>query len=195
MLRELRTCFTLFVLLTLLTGLAYPLATLEIGQGLFPAQAEGSLIEVKGKIIGSSLIGQPFVGDWYFHMRPSAAGNGYDASASSGSNAAPSDGDFLKTMAARAAALKTEGGINTTIPVDLVTASASGLDPHLSPAAARFQSLRIAKLRLVDVMKVDALIALYVEPPTFGFLGDNRVNVLALNRALDQMMPLGGGAR
>ncbi|HEY4123819.1 MAG TPA: potassium-transporting ATPase subunit KdpC [Rhizomicrobium sp.] len=187
--KELRTCLTLFLLLLLLTGIAYPLAVLGIGQTLFPTQADGSLLKDNGAVIGSSLIGQSFTSPAYFHPRPSAAGAGYDASNSSGSNLAPTSDDLSKSIRSRAAQLKTENGV-MAIPVDLVTSSASGLDPDISPAAARFQVPRIALARGVDTAKLLSLVNEYIVPPTYGLLGDSRVNVLELNRALDQIAPL-----
>ncbi len=188
MFRELRASLTLFVLFVFVTGLGYPMAALYLGQALFPHQANGSLIQEKGKIIGSTLIGQNFTGNGYFHPRPSAAGNGYDAANSSGSNLGPTSADLIKAVGDRVADLKKAGGA-VAIPVDLVTSSASGLDPNISPAAARFQAARIAEARKMDVAKVSDLVARNTEPRTLGFLGENHVNVLELNRALDSLAP------
>lgn len=185
MFRELRASITLFLLFMFVTGLGYPMLTLYLGQALFPHQANGSLIEENGKIIGSTLIGQNFIGDKYFHPRPSTAGNGYDAGNSSGSNLGPTSADLLKAVSGRVADLK-KAGSPPSIPVDLVTASGSGLDPHISPAAARFQAARVAEARKLDITKIEDALAQYTEPRTLGFLGENRVNVLELNRALDR---------
>lgn len=189
MFKELRASLTLFLTLALLTGLAYPIAILGLGQMLFPVEANGSLIMDNGKIIGSSLIGQNFTSTAYFHPRPSYAGNGYDAANSSGSNLAPTSADLTKSVSARIAALKAENG-NPNIPVDFVTSSGSGLDPDISPAAAHLQAARIALARHIDVVRVNGLIDQNTQSRTFGILGENRVNVLQLNRALDQLAPL-----
>ena len=188
MFRELRASLTLFLLLMLMTGFAYPFLVLNIGQAILPYQSNGSLIEENGKLIGSSLIGQNFSGDAYFHPRPSAAGSGYDAAHSSGSNLAPTSADLMKAVGDRAAALKL-GNASLSVPIDLVTTSGSGLDPDLSPAAARFQAARVADARHTDVVKIQELIGAHIRPRDLGFLGDNRVNVLELNRALDQITP------
>lgn len=185
MFNELRTSLSLFLLLMLLTGLGYPMLVLGLGQNLFPHQAQGSLIEENGKIIGSSLIGQKFSGEAYFHSRPSAAGNGYEANNSAGSNLAPTSDDLLNIVTDRVVDLKKTNV--PPIPVDLATASASGLDPHISLAAAHFQIARVAAARNVPVATLEELVTQYTEPRTFGLLGDNRVNVFELNRALDRM--------
>jgi K+-transporting ATPase ATPase C chain len=190
MFKELRASIGLLLLFTLLAGVAYPAFVLGVGQILFPRQANGSLIEENGKIIGSNLIGQNFTSDIYFHPRPSAAGDGYDAANSSGSNLAPTSADLSKAVGDRVSALLA-GSKDVSVPVDLVTTSASGLDPDISPAAARFQSGRIANARHLDIRQVEDLIDKNVTPPDLGFLGDSRVNVLALNRALDKLAPAG----
>lgn len=186
MLRELRASLGLYLILFFLTGLGYPLLVLGIGQGLFPHQANGSLIEENDKIIGSELIGQNFTGEGYFHPRPSAAGKGYDAANSSGSNLGPSSKDLADQVAARIAAERKEGSI-ALVPIDLVTTSASGLDPHISPAAAKFQMPRIATVRQLEPARVEELINDHIEPRTLGLLGERRVNVLRLNLALDRL--------
>jgi len=185
MVRDFLSGFGLFAFLMLLTGFGYPMVTLYGAQILFPKQANGSLIETRNGVIGSELIGQNFSGEAYFHPRPSAAGQGYDAANSSGSNSGPTDPAFLKTVSDRAAALKKSENL-ATVPVDLVTASGSGLDPHISPAAARVQIPRVAAARHMDAVKMESLVTQYTEPRTLGFLGASRVNVLLLNRALDQ---------
>lgn len=188
MFKELRAGIGLLLLLTLLTGLVYPLFVLGVGQALFPRQANGSLIEDNGRIIGSSLIGQNFTGDGYFHPRPSAAGNGYDAASSSGSNLGPTSAGLMKAVGDRVTALKKDGN-SMSVPVDLVTTSASGLDPDISPAAARFQAARVADARHLSVNQVQELIMQNTETPDLGIFGDSRVNVLALNRALNRLAP------
>jgi K+-transporting ATPase ATPase C chain len=176
------------LLMTLITGFVYPAAVLGIGQTVFPWQANGSLIEDNGMVIGSELIGQNFTGPSYFHPRPSAAGGGYDAANSSGSNLAPTSADLIKAVGDRVSALRTDTNA-MGVPVDLVTASASGLDPDISPAAAHFEAARVAAARHLNIKQVDELIAQNVTPPDLGFLGESRVNVLALNRALDKLAP------
>lgn len=172
-------------LFTILLGLAYPLAITGAAQAAFPAQANGSMIRVGDQPIGSRLIGQAFARPQYLHGRPSAAGaEGYDASASSGSNLGPLNPDLFKRIKDTAAALRREDGV-TALPADAVTTSASGLDPHVSPANAAMQAARIAAARGVRVDQVQAVIARHVEGRTFGVLGQPRVNVLETNLDLD----------
>jgi K+-transporting ATPase ATPase C chain len=172
---------------TLLCGLAYPLLVLGIGQVVFGDQADGSLVRVDGEVVGSSLLGQPFVGPQYLHPRPSAAGAGYDASASSGSNLGPSDEGLLATIEERAVAYREENGLpeGADVPVDAVTASGSGLDPHISVANARVQAPRVAEARGLALDEVLAVIDDATDRRPFGVLGDDGVDVLAANLALD----------
>ena len=184
--RELRTSFSLFVFFMLLTGLAYPFVVLEIGQNFFPIKANGSLIRMDGRVIGSSLIGQAFSEDGYFHPRPSAAGSGYDASNSSGTNEGPTSVDLVHKTRQYVDDLKHYQN-SSSIPIDLVTASASGLDPDISLMAARYQAGHIAEMRHLETTQVQDLINKNFIAPDLGFLGEYRVNVLDLNLALDQL--------
>lgn len=182
---QLRPALTLFLLLTVLTGIFYPLAVTAAAQAAFPFQANGSFITADGRTLGSELIAQPFDDPRYFWSRPSAAG--YDASASSGSNLGPNNPALMEAVKVRIAALKASDPGNTTpIPADLVTASASGLDPHISLEAALYQVERIARVRGLDEAAVKALVEQHTEGRQFGFLGQPRVNVLRLNLALDK---------
>jgi K+-transporting ATPase ATPase C chain len=187
MLKEIRPAVVSFLLLTLLTGIAYPLVVTGISQGLMPGQANGSLIMQDGKPVGSSLIGQSFSAPRYFWGRPSATGpTPYNASASSGSNLGPTNPALMDAVKGRVQALRdADPGNQQPVPVDLVTASASGLDPHISPAAAEFQLTRVARVRNLDPGAVRKLVAEHTEGRQFGILGEPRVNVLELNLALD----------
>ncbi len=190
MLREIRPAIVSTLLLTLLLGVAYPLLVTGVAGAVFPYQAGGSLVrDASGRIIGSALIGQGFAKDEYLHPRPSAAGsNGYDASASSGSNYGPLNPDLAKRVAGDAAAVRASTG-HPQIPDDAITASGSGLDPDISPAYALLQADRIARVRGADPAKVRALITGQVQPPALGFIGQPRVNVLMTNLALDRAFP------
>lgn len=185
---QLRTALMVFFILTILTGVAYPLAVTGIAQLLFPHQANGSLIYKDGKPIGSALIGQPFDEPQYFWGRPSATVPfPYNAAASSGSNLGPTNPAVMETVKARVAALQAaDPGNEVPVPVDLVTASGSGLDPHISPAAAEYQVRRVARTRGREEAVVRTLVSQHTEGRQLGLLGERRVNVLALNLALDE---------
>ena len=187
----LRQAILIFVILTLVTGVAYPLAMTLIAQGLFPHQANGSLIERGGKVVGSKLIGQHFDNPRYFWGRPSATGpTPYNAAASTGSNFGPTNPAQLDAVRGRIDALrKAHGNKEATIPVDLVTASGSGLDPHITPAAAEFQIARVAKSRNLSAEAIREQVLKSTEGRQFGILGEPRVNVLELNLALDSLQP------
>lgn len=191
-LKQIYPAFALTVVLTVLLGIIYPLASTGLAQLIFPRQAAGSLIEKNGKIIGSSLIGQTFSGPGYFHSRPSGAGRGYDAAASSGTNLGPTSRKLFEMNVRTAAEALREENPNTPIPVDLVTASSSGLDPHITPAAAEFQVSRVSSERDLSADDVRRLVRQHTEGRTFGLLGEPRVNVLELNLALDSVRPMPG---
>lgn len=184
-----RPALVLFVVLSLVTGLAYPLAVTGLAQVLFPDQANGSLVKANGVVVGSSLIGQPFSQPGHFWSRPSTtAPDPYNAAASSGSNLGPSNPALAEAVAARIAALRAaDPGNHSAVPVDLVTASASGLDPHISRAAADYQVNRVARALGLPPQRVQALVAEHTEGTLLGFLGEPRVNVLRLNLALDAL--------
>jgi K+-transporting ATPase ATPase C chain len=185
--RQLRPAVVLLVLLTALTGVAYPLLVTLVAQVVFPAQARGSLVTRGAGVVGSALIGQPFSDARYFWGRPSAtAPFEYNAAASSGSNRGPLNPALVDAVKARADALRAADPDNhDPIPIDLVTSSGSGLDPHISPAAGRWQVARVARARGLDPSTVQALVARHTAPRQWGFLGEPRVNVLALNLDLD----------
>lgn len=185
--RQIRPAVVLTLVLCAITGFVYPGVVTGLAQVLFPRQANGSLITVNGRVVGSALIGQPFTRAGYFHPRPSAAGSGYDASASAGTNKGPTDLKLADTLIAQAvdAAVRDDGAVKGHVPSDMATASASGLDPHISPANAYLQVARVARSRDVDSARVRALVERHVEGRQFGILGEPRVNVLLLNIALD----------
>ncbi|MBU2030799.1 MAG: K(+)-transporting ATPase subunit C [Alphaproteobacteria bacterium] len=185
MVHSFRPAIAMMALFTLLLGLAYPLAVTGIAQLVFPGQVNGSLVrDAGGRVVGSALIGQPFAGATYLHPRPSAAGDGYDAAASSGSNMGPLNPDLAARVAESAQAIRAEDGPGV-IPADAVTTSASGLDPDVSPAYARLQAARIARARGVPVQQVQTIIDGQTKGALLGFVGQPRVNVLLTNRALD----------
>ena len=185
MLNHIRPAVVMIALFTGVLGVAYPLAVTGVAQAAFPDQANGSLVRDKaGQVVGSALIGQNFAAPGYLHPRPSAAGAGYDASASSGSNLGPLNPDLIARVKADAEKLRVEAG-KAVVPADAVTTSASGLDPHISPAYARLQAARIAQARGVALEEVSQVIEQQVEGRTFGVLGRPRVNVLLTNMALD----------
>ena len=192
MIKELGPGFRLTLVFTILTGLLYPAVMTGISEAIFPKQANGSLVTVNGTVVGSSLIAQGFTKPEYFHPRPSAAGNGYDPTASSGSNLGPTSQALMTRLQASVVAFRKENPDFTgNIPSDILTTSASGLDPHISPAAAEAQAARVAKARGVSQDQVEPLIAQFTQRPDWGFLGEPRVNVLLLNIALDRKFPLG----
>jgi K+-transporting ATPase ATPase C chain len=189
MLNHIRPAVVMIALFTGVLGVAYPFAVTGVAQTVFSEQADGSLVRDKaGKVVGSALVGQTFAEPIYLHPRPSAAGDGYDASSSSGANLGPLNADLIARVKTDADALRAETGA-AVIPADAVTASASGLDPHISPAYARLQAARIAQARGVAVQEVSKVIEQHVEGRTFGVLGQPRVNVLLTNMALDARFP------
>lgn len=176
------------LVLMLITGVLYPGVVTALAQMIFPRQADGSLVEMDGRVVGSALIGQGFAGAAYFHPRPSAAGSGYDATASAGTNKGPTDRRLADTLIAQSVALAVEsdGAVPGRVPADMATRSGSGLDPHISPANAALQLARVARARGVDAARVQALVVRGTEGRTLGLLGEPRVNVLLLNLALDR---------
>jgi len=188
-LKEIYPAIAMTIVLTVVLGIIYPMVVTGIAQVMFPTKAGGSLIEKGGRVIGSSLIGQPFTGAGYFHSRPSAAGSGYDATASAGSNLGPTSQKLMDNVKTAAQSLQEENP-ESPVPVDLVTASASGLDPHITPAAAEFQVARIARERGLSRDQVRRLVSEHTEARQFTLLGEPRVNVLELNLDLDALKPM-----
>jgi len=186
---QVRPAMLMTLVLCAITGLVYPGIVTGVGQVLFRRQANGSLVSVNGRVVGSELIGQPFTQPQYFHPRPSAAGNEYDATASSGSNKGPTDAKLADTLIAGRvdSAIAVDHATKGQVPSDMVTASGSGLDPHISPANAYLQVARVAAARSIDSTAVRALLDRHVEGRQFGFFGEPRVNVLLLNIALDSV--------
>jgi K+-transporting ATPase ATPase C chain len=184
-----RPAIVVTVVLMVITGLAYPGLVTAIAQLAFPHQANGSLVTVNGRVVGSELIGQSFARAEYFHSRPSAAGGGYDDTLSAGTNKGPTDAKLADTLIAQAvdSEVRLDGAVRGHVPSDLVTSSGSGLDPHISPASAELQVARVARARGLSQAAVRTLVARHTEGRTFGFLGDPRVNVLELNLALDSL--------
>jgi len=191
MLKELGPGFRLMLVFTILTGLIYPAVMTGVSQLVFPKQANGSLVAVNGTVVGSSLIAQGFTKPEYFHPRPSAAGSGYDDTATGGSNLGPTSQALMTRWQASTVAFRKENPDFTgNIPSDILTTSASGVDPHISPAAAEAQAARVAKARGVSQDQIAPVIAQFTQRPDWGFLGEPRVNVLLLNIALDQKFPM-----
>ena len=193
---QLRPAIVMTLLLCAITGFVYPGIVTAVAQLLFPRQANGSLVTVNGRVVGSALIGQQFTQPWYFHPRPSAAGNGYDDTLSGGTNLGPTSAKLIDTLIAHAvdSAMKNDGAVKGAIPSDMVTASASGVDPHISPANALLQVARVAKARGVSDSAMRALVEHHIEGRQFGFFGEPRVNVLLLNIAVDSLFPRPAGA-
>jgi K+-transporting ATPase ATPase C chain len=187
--KNLLTAVLMTIITTLLLGVAYPLVVTGLAQLLFPGKANGQLIERGGKIVGSRIIGQTFSSPGYFRSRPSAAGSGYDAANSAGTNLGPTNEKLIDSVKAAVDAAREENP-SAPVPVDLVTSSASGLDPHISPAAALFQLTRVARERGVPETEIRRLVDVHTEGRQFGFLGEPVVNVLELNLALDDRYPL-----
>ena len=189
MVNQIRPAIVMVALFTLLLGLAYPLAVTGVAQGVFPSQANGSLVRSDdGTIHGSALVGQPFAEAGYLRPRPSAAGDGYDGSASSGSNLGPLNEELAARVTESATAIRAEDGAGA-VPADAVTTSASGLDPDISPAYARLQAQRVATARGVPVQEVQSVIDQNIHGPMLGFIGQPTVNVLMTNRAIDARFP------
>jgi potassium-transporting ATPase KdpC subunit len=187
--QNLITAIRMTIATTILLGILYPLAITGIAQAVFPKKANGQLIEAKGKILGSRLIGQAFVSPGYFHSRPSGAGNGYDATNSNGSQLGPTNQKLIDRVKGDTAQAQAENP-GAAVPIDLVTESASGLDPDITPAAAAFQTKRVANARGISEEQLRQLVAKHTQDRQWGFLGEPRINVLELNLDLDQQFPL-----
>ncbi len=187
--RDLMTAVLMTIVTTILLGMAYPLVVTGIAQILLPDKANGQLIERNGVVVGSRIIGQEFSSPAYFHSRPSAAGNGYDAANSGGSNLGPTNRKLIDRIKADTSALESENRA-APVPVDLVTTSASGLDPHITPAAADFQVPRVAQARGITEDEVRRIVRNHTDGRQFRFLGEPRVNVLELNLELDDVHPM-----
>lgn len=188
--KQIYPAVAMMLILTVITGVIYPFLVTGLSQVLFKSQAQGSLIEKNGEIIGSRLIGQTFTKPGYFHSRPSTAGNGYDSMASGGTNLGPTNKKLLEGNVKGAVETLSKENPKAPIPVDLVTSSGSGLDPHITPAAAEFQIERVALERAISPNEVRQLVQEHTEGRQFGFLGEPRVNVLELNLALDAIRPI-----
>jgi K+-transporting ATPase ATPase C chain len=188
---QIRPAIVVTLALCLITGAVYPGIVTALAQTLFPGQAAGSLVTVNGRVVGSALIGQNFTRPEYFHPRPSAAGNGYDPTASAGTNKGPTDVKLADTLITGSVTevIEQDGAVKGKIPADMVTRSGSGLDPHISPANAELQVARVARARGVADAQVREILLQHVEGRQFGFLGEPRVNVLLLNIALDSVLP------
>lgn len=185
---QLRPALVVTAILMVITGFLYPGLVTVLAQALFPREANGSLVRVNGRVVGSALIGQPFAGVRYFHSRPSAAGAGYDDTLSGGSNLGPTSAQLAEAIVqAVDSAVRLDGAVKGRIPSDLATRSGSGLDPHISPASAALQVARVARERGLDTAVVRRLVVRHTEPRQFGVLGEPRVNVLRLNLALDSL--------
>ena len=190
--KNLITAVLMTIVTTILLGVGYPLLVTGLAR-LWPDKANGQLVEKNGVVVGSRIIAQPFAGAAYFHPRPSAAGNGYDPTNSGGTNYGPTNQKLVDRVKGDVASLQAENP-GKPVPVDLVTASGSGLDPHISPAAADFQIPRVAKARGMSESEVASLVGEHTEGRQFGFLGEPRVNVLELNLALDEKHPVKNSA-
>jgi potassium-transporting ATPase KdpC subunit len=190
MIRHLGTALRVTIASAILLGLIYPLVMTGLAQAIFPRQANGSLVRVNGKIVGSSIIGQLWTKPQYFHGRPSAAGKGYDPTSTGATNYGPTSKKLIDSTKATIASLKKENpDASGPPPMDLITSSASGIDPDISPQAAYWEAPRVAKARGMSLAAVNALVAQHVQGRTFGLLGEPRVNVLELNLALDGLKP------
>ncbi len=187
--KNLITAVLMTIATTILLGIVYPLVVTGIAQAVFPNQANGQLIERNGQLVGSSIIGQEFSGKGYFHSRPSAAGNGYDAANSAGSNLGPTNRKLIDRVRQDVSELQAHNP-GQPVPIDLVTTSASGIDPNITPAAAEYQLGHVARERGIPIDQLEVLVAKHTEGRQFGVLGEPRVNVLELNLELDKRFPL-----